>query len=116
MGRVEEKGAGELVRVSGNIDPCNIQIKIPPSWSSWRKSSTGRSRDAQSWKRIEDRVDVSAFVDAEEFDRVVICVQNPRVRVGGTSYLCAPSQLDQHGVTTMKAKSRAEYCSGLRDI
>eukprot|EP00959_Pyramimonas_sp_CCMP1952_P088878 1859601-Pyramimonas_sp.AAC.1 len=62
------------------------------------------------------RVGMSASVDAEEFDRVAIFVQPPRIRVDGTSYLCAPLQLDQHGMTTMNAKIRAKHCSGLRDI
>eukprot|EP00959_Pyramimonas_sp_CCMP1952_P447641 9373166-Pyramimonas_sp.AAC.1 len=76
----------------------------------------GPSKDTQSWKRIEDRVAMSSSVDAEEFDLVAIFVQLPRVRVGGTPYLCTPLQLDQHEMATMNAKSRANYCSGLCSI
>eukprot|EP00959_Pyramimonas_sp_CCMP1952_P014625 309804-Pyramimonas_sp.AAC.1 len=65
----------------------------------------GRSRDAQSWKRMGDRVDMSASVDAEEFDRVAIFAQLPRIRVDGTPYLRTPLHLDRHGMTTMNAKS-----------
>eukprot|EP00959_Pyramimonas_sp_CCMP1952_P285120 5961356-Pyramimonas_sp.AAC.1 len=46
---------------------------------------------------------------------VTIFVQPTRIRVDGTSYLRTPRQLDQHGVTTVNAKSRAKYWSGLRD-
>eukprot|EP00959_Pyramimonas_sp_CCMP1952_P156589 3274706-Pyramimonas_sp.AAC.1 len=45
----------------------------------------GRSKDTQTWKRTEDRVVMSYSVDAEEFDRVAIFVQPPRIRFDGTS-------------------------------
>eukprot|EP00959_Pyramimonas_sp_CCMP1952_P353579 7408024-Pyramimonas_sp.AAC.1 len=63
-------------------------------------------------ERMEGRVSMSYSVDAEEFDRVAIFVQPPRIRVDGTSFLRAPLQLDQHEMTTMNAKRRAKHCSG----
>eukprot|EP00959_Pyramimonas_sp_CCMP1952_P057785 1206341-Pyramimonas_sp.AAC.1 len=104
------------VRVNCKVDPFNTQIKFPPAWSSWKKSSMGRTKDTQSWRRIEDRVAMASSVDAEEFDQVAIFVQPASVRVDGAPYLCAPLQLDQHGMTTMNAKRRANYYFGLRSI
>jgi hypothetical protein len=84
-GRAGEQGAGKLVRVSCKIDPFNTQIEFPLAWSSWKKSSMGRSKDAQSWTRMGAPVAMSSSVDAEEFHRVAIFVQPPRIRVGRMS-------------------------------
>eukprot|EP00959_Pyramimonas_sp_CCMP1952_P198462 4151374-Pyramimonas_sp.AAC.1 len=59
---------------------------------------------------------MGSSVDAEEFDRVAIFVQPPKLRVDGASYLRAPLQLGQHEMTTMNARSRAKYCSGSCNI
>eukprot|EP00959_Pyramimonas_sp_CCMP1952_P256091 5348944-Pyramimonas_sp.AAC.1 len=75
----------------------------------------GRTTDAQSWRRIEHRVAMHSALDAEEFDRMAIFLQPPRIRFDGTSYLCTPLQLDQHEMTTMNAINRATCCPGLRD-
>eukprot|EP00959_Pyramimonas_sp_CCMP1952_P069882 1459185-Pyramimonas_sp.AAC.1 len=76
----------------------------------------GRTKDTQSWRRLEDRIAMHSSVDAEEYDRVAIVAQPPRTRADGTSYLCTPLLVGQHGMTTMNAKSRGKYCSGLRNI
>eukprot|EP00959_Pyramimonas_sp_CCMP1952_P207570 4341812-Pyramimonas_sp.AAC.1 len=56
---------------------------------------------------------MSYIVDAEKLGRIAIIVQPRRSRVDGSSYLRTQLQLDQHEMTTMNVRSRANYCFGL---
>ena len=76
-----------MVRVNIKFDPYDTKIKHPRSWDNWRKSTLGRNKESHKWEQIEDRVPIDSSKPAEDYDRICVFAQPPRITQGGVAYL-----------------------------
>jgi hypothetical protein len=78
------------LRVNAKIAPTCTEIKHPVEWTGWKKTSVVQDRPGDSWRVVEDRVDIDYVTRLPQgTHRCLVFAQPPRQLQDGRIYACA---------------------------